>query len=80
VLSSQVDVQDAPSKSGLVSLVASCEVAQADLQKLLYDLEAGMPYLFIDQLVVQVPDTVTREEGGRLRVVLGVSGQWRGAK
>jgi general secretion pathway protein M len=80
VLSSQVDVQDAPSKSGLVSLVASCEVAQADLQKLLYDLEAGMPYLFVDQLVVQSPDTVTREEGGRLRVVLGVSAQWRGAK
>jgi len=80
VLSSQVDVQDAPSKAGLVSLVASCEVAQADLQSLLYDLEAGMPYLFIDQLVVQAPDTVTREEGGRLRVVLGVSGQWRGTK
>jgi general secretion pathway protein M len=80
VLSSQVDVQDAPAKAGLVSLVASCEVAQADLQKLLYDIEAGMPYLFIDQLVVQVPDTVTRSEGGRLRVVIGVSGQWRGAK
>jgi len=80
VLSSQVDVQDAASKSGFVSLVASCEVMQADLQKLLYDLEAGMPYLFIDQLVVQVPDTVTRGEGGRLRVVLSVSGQWRGGK
>lgn len=80
VLSSQVDVQDAPSKAGAVSLVASCEVAQADLQKLLYDLEAGMPYLFVDQLVVQAPDTVTRQEGGRLRVVLGVSGQWRVAK
>jgi general secretion pathway protein M len=80
VLSSQVDVQDAATKSGAVSLVASIEVAQADLQKLLYDLEAGMPYLFIDQLNVQVPDTVTRGEGGKLRVVLGVSGQWRGTK
>ncbi len=80
VLSSQVDVQDAASKAGVVSLVASIEVAQADLQKLLYDLEAGMPYLFVDQLTVQAPDTVTRGEGGRLRVVLGVSGQWRGTK
>jgi general secretion pathway protein M len=80
VLSSQVDVQDAATKAGLVSLVASCELTQADLQKLLYDLEAGMPYLFVDQLVVQAPDTVTRGEGGRLRVVLGVSGQWRSAK
>ena len=80
VLSSQVDVKEAQQKAGLVSLVASCEVAQADLQKLLYDLEAGMPYLFVDQLSVQAPDTVTRGEGGRLRVVLGVSGQWQGAR
>jgi general secretion pathway protein M len=78
VLSSQVDVQDAASKGGFVSLVASCEVTQPDLQKLLYDLEAGMPYLFVDQLVVQAPDNVTLGEGGRLRIVLGVSGQWRG--
>jgi general secretion pathway protein M len=80
VLSSQVDVQDASSKGGLVSLVASCEVTQPDLQKLLYDLEAGMPYLFVDQLVVQAPDNVARGEGGHLRVVLGVSSQWRGGK
>jgi general secretion pathway protein M len=80
VLSSQVDVQDAASKAGFVSLVASCEVTQPDLQKLLYDLEAGMPYLFVDQLVVEAPDNVTHGEGGRLRVVLGVSGQWRGGK
>jgi general secretion pathway protein M len=39
-----------------------------------------MPYLFVDQLSVQAPDTVARGEGGRLRVVLGVSGQWQGAK
>jgi general secretion pathway protein M len=80
VLSSQVDVQDARTKAGLVSLVASCEMSQPDLQTLLYDLEAGMPYLFVDQLSVQAPDTVTRGEGGRLRVVLGVSGQWQGTK
>jgi general secretion pathway protein M len=80
VLSSQVDVQDAASKGGFVSLVASCEVTQPDLQKLLYDLEAGMPYLFVDQLVVEAPDNVTRGEGGHLRVMLGVSGQWRGSK
>ena len=80
ILSSQVDVKEAQQKAGLVSMVASLEVAQPDLQKLLYDLEAGMPYLFIDQLSVQAPDTVTRGEGGRLRVVLGVLGQWQGAK
>ena len=80
VLSSQVDVKEAQQKAGLVSMVASLELAQPDLQKLLYDIEAGMPYLFVDQLNVSAPDTVTRGEGGRLRVVLGVSGQWQGAK
>jgi general secretion pathway protein M len=80
ILSSQVDVNEAQQKAGLISMVASLELAQPDLQKLLYDLEAGMPYLFVDQLSVQATDTVTRGEGGRLRVVLGVSGQWQGAK
>jgi general secretion pathway protein M len=54
---------------------------QPALQKLLYDLEAGMPFLFVDQLDVQVPQTTATNEGGsagRIRVVLGVSGQWQG--
>ena len=80
ILSSQVDVKEAQQKAGLVSMVASLEVAQPDLPKLLYDVESGMPYLFVDQLTVQAPDSFTRGEGGRLRVVLGVSGQWQGAK
>jgi general secretion pathway protein M len=80
ILSSSVDVKEAQQKAGMVSMVASLELAQPDLQKLLYDVESGMPYLFVDQLTVQAPDTFTRGEGGRLRVVLGVSGQWQGAK
>ena len=43
VLSSQVDVKEAQQKAGMVSLVASLEIAQPDLQRLLYDMEAGMP-------------------------------------
>src|SRR5438132_13730876 len=54
VLSSQVDVKEAQQKAGLVSMVASVELGHPDMQKLLYDLEAGMPYLFVDQLAVQV--------------------------
>jgi len=79
VLSSQVDLEGSKAKQGYVSLVASCEVDQPALQQLLYDLEAGMPYLFVDQLVVQAPQTGAGEEGGRMRVLLGVSGQWQGA-
>jgi general secretion pathway protein M len=69
-------------KDGLVGLVVSCELEQSSLQKLLYDIEAGMPFLFVDQLDVQVPQTTaTNENGsGRVRVVLGVSGQWQGNK
>jgi general secretion pathway protein M len=55
---------------------------QPALQKVLYDLEAGMPFLFVDQLDVQVPQaTATSDSGtGRIRVVLGVTGQWQGTK
>ena len=76
VLSSQLDVQGLHAKAGFVSMVANCELDQSALQALLYDLEAGMPFLFIDQLDIQV---ATAGEG-KLRFLLGVSGQWQGAK
>jgi general secretion pathway protein M len=79
VLSSQVELEGSKAKQGYVSLVASCEVDQPALQQLLYDLEAGMPFLFVDQLVVQAPQTNASEDSGRMRVMLGVSGQWQGA-
>ena len=76
VLSSQLDVQGPHAKAGFVSMVANCELDQSALQSLLYDLEAGMPFLFIDQLDIQV---ATAGEG-KLRLLLGVSGQWQGVK
>ena len=82
IQSSQVDVLGTQAKEGFVGLVVSCEMEQPGLQKLLYDLEVGMPFLFVDQLDVQVPQTTAINEGGagRIRVVLGVSGQWQGSK
>ena len=74
VLSSQVDLNDAHSKQGWVALAVSCEIEQASLQPLLYDIEAGMPFLFIDQLVVQTPTMGTNSN--RMRIALSVSGQW----
>ena len=79
VLSSQLDVQGTQAKAGFVSMVANCELDQAALQPLLYDLEAGMPFLFIDQLDIQV-STATSAPEGKLRFLLGVSGQWQGTK
>jgi general secretion pathway protein M len=78
VLSSQVELQGTQAKDGYVSLIASCEIDPPVLQQLLYDIEAGMPFLFIDQLVAQPP--ATGGEGGRMRVLLSVSGLWPGAK
>jgi len=82
IQSSQVDVLGTQAKDGSVGLVVSCEMEQPSLQKVLYDLEAGMPFLFVDQLDVQVPQTtaVNGSGSGRIRVVLGVSGQWQGNK
>lgn len=76
VLSSQVEFQGMQSKPGFVGVTATCEVEQQALQQLLYDLEAGMPYLFIDQLTAQASE----ESPGRMRVVLTVSGQWQGER
>ena len=69
--SSQVDVQGARSNDGFVSVTVNCELSQVAMQQLLYDLESGMPFLFVDQLTA-------RAEANRLRVLLAVSGQWRG--
>ncbi|MBV8925052.1 MAG: type II secretion system protein M [Bradyrhizobium sp.] len=80
VLSTQLDVQSPSSRPGFLSMIASCEIEQPELQQLLYDLEAGMPFLFVDQLVVQTPTAASGPQPGKLHVLLAVSGQWRGAK
>jgi general secretion pathway protein M len=78
VLSSQVDLQGTP-RTGFVSLITTCEADQGALQQLLYELEAGTPFLFIDQLTVQVPQgAVAGAEPARLRILLTVSGYWAG--
>ncbi len=80
VLSTQVELQGSESKAGFISVAANCEVDQPGLQQLVYDLEAGLPLLFVDQLVVQAPPAVVSTGQGRLRVLLTVTGQWQGGK
>jgi general secretion pathway protein M len=80
VLSSQVDLQGMQAKSGFLSIVASRDIDQLGLQQLLYDLEAGQPFLFVEQLFVQAPASLGSSGAGKLRVLLSVSGQWQGAK
>jgi general secretion pathway protein M len=80
VLSTQVELKGTQSKAGFLSILASCEIDHVGLQQLLYDLEAGMPFLFIDQLIVQAPSTLSSSGSGKLRILLAVSGQWQEAK
>lgn len=82
ILSSQVDLQTSPSKPGFIGVTTSSELDGRSLQPLLYDIEAGMPFLFIDQLVVQAPSGAGagNAQGGKMRVLMSVSGQWQRAK
>ena len=63
--SSQLDVQGSQAKAGFVGMVANCELEQSALQAVLYDLEASMPFLFIDQLDIQ---TATATGDSKLRL------------
>jgi general secretion pathway protein M len=78
-LSSQLDLLGPQSKAGFIRATSSLEIDSTKLQPLLYDLEAGMPFLFIDELVVQAAPS-TSAESAKLRVLLGVSGQRQSPK
>jgi general secretion pathway protein M len=87
ILSSQVDLQGPQIKDGFISVTANCDVEQPALQQLLYNLESGMPFLFVDQLVVQAPTAAPGAPGGaraaesaKMHVLISVSGQWQAAK
>jgi general secretion pathway protein M len=80
VLSSQLDLQGAQSKDGFLGVIASCDLEQHALQEVVYDLEAGMPFLFVDQLAVQAPTASAGASGSKLRVMISVSGKWQGAQ
>jgi hypothetical protein len=60
-------------KAEFVGMIASCEFNQPALQPLIYDLEAGIPFLLADQVAVRTPTTSPGE--GKLRILLAVSGQ-----
>lgn len=80
VLSSQLDLQGPQSKDGFLTVTANCDLEQRALQEIVYELEAGMPFLFVDQLVAQAPTPAAGASGGKLRVLISVSGQWQGAQ
>jgi general secretion pathway protein M len=80
LMSSQVVLDGPDAKNGFVGLTASAEVSQPAVQTILYDIEAGMPYLFVDTLSIQSPEVFGEPESGRMRITLGVAGQWRSSE
>jgi general secretion pathway protein M len=80
LMSSQVELDGPDAKNGFVGLTASMEVSQPTVQTILYDLEAGMPCLFVDKLSIQSPEVFGEPESGRMRMTIGVAGQWRSSE
>jgi general secretion pathway protein M len=77
IVSSQVDLEGPLSNQRFISATASCELQQPALQQLLYDLETGMPFVYVDKLQVEAPTAVTGKPGGPLHVSISVSAQWQ---
>ena len=78
VISSEVDNQFAQSKDGFVRIRATGNIEQTGLQQLLYELESGMPFVFVEQLSARME--VEGKKDGLMRVSLGVTGLWSAGK
>jgi general secretion pathway protein M len=78
--SSQVDLDAPDAAKGFVYLTATTEASQPAIQTILYDVEAGMPYLFIDKLSIQSPKDFGEPDSGKMRMTIRVGGQWRSSE
>ena len=64
-------------EADVVRVEASLDVDLNDLQILLYQLESGTPYVFVDSLTVRAAMAGGGVESARLRVTLGLRALWR---
>ena len=60
-----------------IRLQATLELNLKSLQALLYQLESGTPYVFVDTLTVQPSTATARGEDPTLRLTIGVRALWR---
>lgn len=74
-LSSRVDLPDGSAATGALAYFGEIELDATSLQPLLYNLEAGTPFLEVADLSIR-PSQETGA-GGRLRVSLAVTASWR---
>jgi len=75
ILSSEVDRSGSRDEKGYQRVTTTCDIDELGLQRLLYDLEANMPFLFVELLMVQN----RARDSGRLQVQVRVAGRWGGA-
>ncbi|MFS8039320.1 type II secretion system protein GspM [Xanthobacter sp. AM11] len=80
ITSARVDLAPAAFGPGFVAVAVSVEIAPPDLQILLYDIEAGQPFLFVDPLLVQGQQEAGEEDEARMQATLTVYGRWQGAR
>ncbi|HEY5204388.1 MAG TPA: type II secretion system protein GspM [Roseiarcus sp.] len=80
LMSSEVDLEGPDAKNGFVGLTANMEVSEPAVQTILYDIEAGMPFLVVDKVSIQSPEVFGEPETGRTRMTIGVVGQWRSSE
>ena len=59
-----------------INLSAELTIAEPDMQALLFDLETGRPYLFVDAFEARTAQEAAESGGGAMRVALSVSGAW----
>jgi general secretion pathway protein M len=78
VVSSEVAPQTSQAADHFVRVTATCEVDQTKLQDVLYDIEAGMPFLFVDELTAE--GQAAGSGSSRMHIVIQVSGLWPGAE
>jgi general secretion pathway protein M len=74
LVSSEVDRSGARDKESYQRVTATCDIDEVGLQRLLYDLEANMPFLVIESLMVQS----RASQSGRLQAQVRVAGRWGG--
>ena len=62
-----------------IRVQVTLEVSQKSVQGLLYQLESGTPYVFVDSLAVQLPSTTGQRgaEDPKLRLTLSLRALWR---
>jgi general secretion pathway protein M len=63
-----------------IRVQATLEVNQKSVQGLLYQLESGTPYVFVDSLAVQTPSATDQrgaQEDPKLRLTLNLRALWR---